>query len=340
VGDHRIEERVGQMVAPRLYHSGIATFMGAAQCSLENLQSGAFAVVGVPYDYASGSRPGARWGPRAIRQSSLYFDYFLHSGPDQDYVHVETGKEFHFKEDGDIVDLGDVELYPMDVERTMETISDFIQQVIEKKATPIVLGGDHFITYPCFCGYARGVNGVAGPKKTGYIHVDAHFDMFDNHPAWGRFYHGSTVRRIAESDLIDPSNILLIGVQGLLRKEAYEFLQRNHTKIITLKELRSQGVGTTVRRVVEQLAMKVEHIYLSVDIDAVSSAFAPGTGGITFDGVTDGQLLEMIDVLKEFPIGAFDVVEVAPNYDLSERTQRLAAQILFDFIMHKVTGIR
>jgi len=85
----------------------------------------------------------------------------------------------------------------------------------------------------------------------------------------------------------------------------------------------------------DSLAGQVDVIYLSIDIDLVSSAFAPGTGGITFDGVTDVQLLEMMSVLKKYPVGAVDVVEVAPNYDASERTQRLAAQLLFDFIMHR-----
>ena len=323
------------MATSRLYHSGIATFMRAPQGSLEDVKPGTFAIVGIPYDYASGSRPGARWGPRAIRESSLFFDYVFGSSPDQEYIDIETGKTFHFKRDLKIVDLGDVELFPMDVERTTETIAGFIQEVTGKGGLPIILGGDHFVTYPAFCGYSRGVNQNSPGKKVGYVHLDAHFDIVDNHPVWGKLYHGSPVRRIAESNLIDPSHILFIGVKGLIGKEWHEFLQKRDIKIITLKELRTHGVESAVKKGMEQLAAKVNTIYLSVDIDVVSSVYAPGTGAITFDGVTDGQLLELMTVLKEFPVGAVDVVEVAPNYDASERTQRLAAQVLFEFIMHK-----
>ena len=180
----------------RLYHSGIPTFMRAPQRSLEDLQPGALALVGVPYDYACGSRPGARWGPQAIRQSSLYFDHFLIPESDQTFIDISTGKEFYLKGDIQVVDLGDVDLFPMDVERTMETISGFIQQVVDKGAIPIVLGGDHFITYPTFCGYGKGISITQGLRREniGYIHVDSHLDMFDEHPSWGKLYHSSTCR--------------------------------------------------------------------------------------------------------------------------------------------------
>ena len=170
--------------------------MRAPQRSLEDLQPGALALVGVPYDYACGSRPGARWGPQAIRQSSLYFDHFLIPESDQTFIDISTGKEFYLKGDIQVVDLGDVDLFPMDVERTMETISGFIQQVVDKGAIPIVLGGDHFITYPTFCGYGKGISITQGLRREniGYIHVDSHLDMFDEHPSWGKLYHSSTCR--------------------------------------------------------------------------------------------------------------------------------------------------
>jgi len=311
--------------------------MRAPQRSLEDLQPGALALVGVPYDYACGSRPGARWGPQAIRQSSLYFDHFLISESDQNFIDISTGKEFCLKGDIQVVDLGDVELFPMDVERTMETISGFIQQVVDKGAIPIVLGGDHFITYPTFCGYGKGISIAQGLRREniGYIHVDSHLDMFDEHPSWGKLYHSSTVRRIAESGLLDPSNMILIGVHGLVEKEIYEFLRKNRMKIITLDELSGKGFGPAVKRAMEELALTVESFYLSVDIDVVSAAFAPGTGGVSLKGFNPDQLLEIMAVLQSYPIGALDVVEVAPNYDPSERTQRLAAEVIFQFILSK-----
>lgn len=221
------------------------------QRSLEDLQSGALAIVGVPYDYACGSRPGARWSPKAIRQSSLYFDHFLISESDQNFIDISTGKEFCLKSDIQVVDLGDVDLFPMDVERTMETISGFIQQVVDKGAIPIVLGGGHFITYPTFCGYGKGISITQGLRREniGYIHVDSHLDMYDEHPSWGKLCHSSRVRTIAESGLLDPYDMILIGVHGLVEKEIYEFLQKNSMKIITLERgfLLTVYGGSTIR---------------------------------------------------------------------------------------------
>ncbi len=160
--------------------------------------------------------------------------------------------------------------------------------------------------------------------------------MFDHHPAWGEFYHGSTVRRIAESEAVDTRNMLVIGVHGLVGKETYEFLHRNLIRIVPLQELRAKGFGPPVRKKVEELVQRgVDRIYLSVDIDVVNCAFAPGTGGISLEGITPAQLNEIMGVLEDYPIGALDVAEVAPNYDPAERTQRLAAETVFHFIQRK-----
>jgi arginase family enzyme len=159
--------------------------------------------------------------------------------------------------------------------------------------------------------------------------------MYDEHPSWGKLYHSSTVRRIAESGLLDPSNMILIGVHGLVGKEIYEFLRKNRMKIVTLNELSAKGFAPAVKKAIEELAAKVDSFYLSVDIDVLSAAFAPGTGGVSLKGFNPDQLLEIMAVLQSYPIGALDVVEVAPNCDPSERTQRLAAEVILQFILHR-----
>jgi Arginase family len=97
---------------PQAYHAGISTFMRRPMADLASLRPGVTAVFGIPYDYTSGSRPGARWGPRGIRQSSAYFDYFLRSSPDASYVDLKTGREVRCPEELGVVDLGDVEIFP------------------------------------------------------------------------------------------------------------------------------------------------------------------------------------------------------------------------------------
>lgn len=324
------------MSETRLYHAGIPTLMGSPVGTLENLKPGSYAAVGIPYDYASGSRPGARWGPRAVRQSSMYFDYFLRSSPDSEYVDISTGKVFSIADPVPMVDLGDIEVFPMDLERTLASIAGFIRTIMEKKATPIILGGDHLITYPCFSGFFAGQS-AAGilPSEIAYIHIDSHLDMFDDHPAWGRYYHGSTVRRIAEVEGFDPANILLIGVHGLVGKETYDFVRNKGIHLVTLNEITSEGVENAVRAGMEKINASKKRCYVSIDIDAVGSAFAPGTGGISLEGMTPAQLQNTVSIVTEFEVHALDIVEIAPNYDSSERTQRLAADILFTFISQR-----
>ena len=322
----------------QLYHAGIATFMGAKWLESPSMLSpGSVAVVGVPFDYTCGSRPGARWGPRAIRQSSMYVEYFLNSSPDQVYVDVGSGNSVEIPENFNVYDLGDIELFPTDINHTMETIASYIKSISEKGVFPLIMGGDHFITIPAFQGYTEGTDQTANRaiQRTGYIHLDSHLDIFEDNPPWGKFYHGSTVRRIAEAGRIDPSHMLLIGGHGLVGKESWDFLQRNCIKLLPLQTLRAEGIEPCIKQALEQLTSKVDRIYLSIDIDVVCAAFAPGTGGISLDGLRPNEFLSIVDILADYPIGALDLVEVAPNFDTSERTQRLAAEALFTFLLKK-----
>ena len=121
---------------PQAYHAGISTFMRRPMTDLASLRPGATAVFGIPYDYTSGSRPGARWGPRGIRQSSAYFDYFLRSSPDASYVDLETGREVRFPEELAVVDLGDVEIFPTDLARTSAAIASFTRVEVAPNYDP------------------------------------------------------------------------------------------------------------------------------------------------------------------------------------------------------------
>jgi len=197
------------------------------------------------------------------------------------------------------------------------------------------LGGDHFVTYPCFQGYCEAFarKGTRGPSRIGYVQLDSHFDMWDDRPVWGKYSHGSTARRIAE--YIDPRNVLIAGVSGIIDKEVWDFVQENSVTVVTLNQILTEGLLPVLQRAVTELAARVDSIYLSVDIDIVNAAFAPGTGATSLEGLSSSQLLQAIALLAEYPVGALDVVEVAPNYDPSERTQRLAAATIVQYILHK-----
>jgi agmatinase len=322
---------------PQAYHAGIATFMRRPMGSVETLRPGTVAVLGVPFDGTSGSRPGARWGPRGIRQSSAYFDYFLRSSPDDRYVDLETGEEVRFPEDLALVDLGDTELFPTDLARTSAAIAGLVERVVRAGAFPLVLGGDHYVTLPCVQGFLAGLPAGRPGARVGYVHVDNHLDMFDQHPVWGPVYHGSTVRRVSELAGLDPSSMLLVGQTGLAGRETWEYLRKHGLTLVTLGEVRRRGMRAALEDALGALAARTDALYVSIDIDVVACAYAPGTGGIVLDGLEPRQLFEAVSVLARHPVAALDVVEVAPNYDPAELTVRLAAQALFQFLVERAT---
>ena len=129
--------------------------------------------------------------------------------------------------------------------------------------------------------------------------------------------------------------MLLIGMHGLVGKESWDFLHQRDIQLLPLHALLANGIENSIHRALQQLASNVDQIYLSIDIDVVCAAFAPGTGGISINGLRPHELLSIINILADYQIGALDLVEVAPNFDTSERTQRLAVEALFTFLLKK-----
>jgi arginase family enzyme len=321
---------------PQAYHAGIATFMRRPMGNVDAIGPGTTAVFGIPFDYTSGSRPGARWGPRGIRQSSAYFDYFLRSSPDKTYVDVETGGEVAFPDDLALVDLGDVEIFPTDLARTSAAIVAFARRVTAAGAFPLILGGDHYVTYPCVQGVRDGLAARRPGVRLGYLHLDNHLDMFDAHPVWGSVYHGSTVRRVSE--VLDPASMLLVGQTGLAGRETWDYLKRHGITLVPLGAVRRRGMASVLDEALATLCRRVDVVYVSIDIDVVACAYAPGTGGVVLDGLEARQLLEAVSVIARYPVAALDLVEVAPNYDPAETTIRLGAQALFQFLVERAAA--
>ncbi len=320
---------------PQAYHAGIATFMRSPLIAPEALRPGMVGVLGIPFDYTSGSRPGARWGPRGIRQSSAYFDYFLRSSPDASYVDVETGREVRVPAALPLADLGDVAIFPTDLARTSASIAAAVGGIVAADAFPLILGGDHYVSLPCVQGVLAALRATRPGVRLGYVHVDNHLDMFDAHPVWGPVYHGSTVRRVAELPGLDPRNIVLAGQTGLAGRETWDHIRERGMTLVPLGEIRRRGVAQALGEALDRLAARTDLLYVSIDIDVVACAYAPGTGGIVLDGLEARQLLEAVSVIARYPLVALDVVEVAPNYDPAELTIRLAAQALFQFLVER-----
>jgi agmatinase len=286
--------------APR--YTGPRTFARLPHVQLPHEDVDA-AVVGVPFDTATSFRPGARFGPEAIRSaSSLLRPYHPPLGVD---VFGTIS----------VVDGGDLEITPGNAERSAAQIAAALEPLIRAGIVPLVLGGDHSIVL----GELRAQAAVHGP--VGVVLLDAHADTWDQY--YGeRYFHGTPFRRALEEGLIDPQRSLLAGMRGPLYAPAdlddpaemgFEILTGDE-----LTQLTPPQYGERVRARIGD-----GPVYMSFDIDVLDPAFAPGTGTPEVGGLTPREALGYLRALAGIPFGGFDVVEVSPPYDGAGQTTAL-----------------
>jgi agmatinase len=280
------------------------------------------AIVGVPFDTATSYRPGARFGPEAIRAgSSLLRPY--HPALDVDVFGTLS-----------VVDWGDVETTPGNVERTVEQVAAGLRVLVERGVIPLVLGDDHSIAL----GELRAVAGVSGPLAL--VLLDAHADTWD-HYYGERYFHGTTFRRAAEEELVLPDRSVLAGMRGPLydardldaaRELGFDVIEGDELHRMTPEEF-----ATRVRARVGDAPA-----YLSFDIDVIDPAFAPATGTPEIAGLLPHEALVLIRSLVGMSFEGFDLVEVSPPYDSpGQTTAMLAASIAYEFLaLAAISGAR
>lgn len=310
--------------------SGLGTFLGSPFVEIEELKDGMYAVVGIPNDVTSDSRPGARLGPKAIREASNQFEYYLKSYDDRELIDVAKGEVFRYPPKLNLVDVGDLNIYPTNSEKTIRSVSNGIYEITHKRAFPIILGGDHFITYPTFKGFSKAVIEDGRAKKVGYIQIDHHFDFGDEAMFYGKYYHGTTAKRVSDLEFLDFPAMCFIGVGGKTSWKRWRLLKKLGAHIWTTTDIAKDGIVTIVRKATDSIMKNCDLAYLTIDIDVVDCSYAPA---IVFGGLSHLELLECTKELSAYPIGAIDLVEVAPKYDPTERTQRLATMAILNFIL-------
>ena len=271
-----------------------------------------FAIYGIPFDTATSYRPGARFGPKGIRDIS---------------VMMKTNNPVHEVNILDYLegaDLGDVNIVPGYIHPTYDAIEAFAKEILDAGAIPIALGGDHSITL----GELRAVAKKHG--KVSLLHFDSHSDINDE--VFGEKYnHGTPFRRALEEGLIDAEKSVQIGMRGSLY-DAGEFKlaeDLGFTLIPTYK-VREIGLKETIKKAKEVIGDN--KVFLTFDIDFVDPAYAPATGTPEVGGFTSLEAVEIIRSLKGMNFVGMDIVEVAPMYDVAEITSLLAANLVFEFL--------
>lgn len=313
---------------PELAYAGFNHFLKAPASAPDELSPEVdIGVVGVPFDGGSSHRPGARYGPAGIREASSWFAYL--GGYKGGLTNVETGRVLDYN-DVELRDCGDVPTVPNSVERTRDQVAAFVEMVAES-AFPIVLGGDHYITYPSFLGYAETVG-----SDVGLIHIDAHSDTVESSAIFGEHFHGTPMTRIDESSYGGYENHAMIGIRGYEDPAFYDLVADRDIHVSTAGDVNEQGMAACVEEAVAHATDGVDYVYLTVDIDGIEPAFAPGTGTPEPGGLSSDDLLLAMDMLGECDeIGAMDFMEVAPPLDPTNITSRLAANAIVRFIEAK-----
>jgi agmatinase len=299
---------------------------------IEELAEGMIAVAGAPLDATSGIRAGTRYGPAAIREASLQLAYYFQTSSTGGLYDVRTKQQFEPRDLSQIVaDVGDFNIFPLDIQRTTESIRAGVAAIVRRGALPVMLGGDHYVTYPAFLGFADAM-AERGARRLGFIQLDAHLDLSDDSPIFGTHYHGSNSRRISEHPMVQPENMVWIGISGYARTDQWAFVQEHGSHVYTVDDVRERGAVDVAREALKFASDGCDAIYLTIDMDSVGAAYAPGTHSPTLIGLTPEQLLSMVDVLSGGPVGGFDFVEVSPGFDPSGATQRLATVAILDFL--------
>lgn len=317
--------------------SGITSFMRTDLKSREEVGEGEYAIIGIPYDTTLGSRPGARYAPRRIREQSIHFIYHL-TAIDKEVIDVCSKSRYTCQAKKIVFDTGDVRVYPSNVTKTTDSIVKEISKVVKQGAIPIIMGGDHYVTYPCVKGVEKGLEEKNGyTPKIGYIHVDSHMDSYDYNETWGKYYHGSPARRISELDSVDIGNMVWVGLNGTTGYEPYCYMTEHNGTLFTINDIRESGIQAVMEKAYSIAEKDCDYVYVTMDIDVVDQAYSSGTGSFIYGGITAEEFLKAVDVIsvKDKVIG-FDVVEVAPNLDPTENTARLAATALINFLKPRI----
>ena len=297
------------------------TFLGVPRCDLDERSSYSDAdvvIVGAPFDGGTSHRPGARFGPQAIRTT----DYLAHDGSRPSLALRTDGLT-----DLKVYDAGDVEMFSGDIVTALGALRTAVGIVVEAAAIPVVLGGDHAITFAD----AGGVADVLGHGRISLVHFDAHADTGDIEfgSLWG---HGQPMRRLIESGAVRGDRFLQIGLRGYWPgPQVLGWMAEQRMRSYEMSEIVERGLRDCLTEAFAIATDDCDGVFLSVDIDVCDPGHAPGTGTPEPGGLTARQLLDSVRrICLGLPVVGLDVVEVSPPYDQSDITAALANRVVLE----------
>ena len=304
-------DNIGQVdatVVPRF--SGLATF--ARLPRLDEVTRAEIAVVGIPFDAGASYRPGARFGPAHIRESSRLLRPY---NPSQDASPFVLAQ---------VVDAGDIAVNPFNIELAVKQIEEGVDELLEAGMRLVTLGGDHTIAYPIL----KALHKKHGPITV--IHFDAHLDTWDTYFG-APLTHGTPFRRASEDGFIDLESCLHVGIRGpLYASTDLSDDKKLGFEVLTSIDMDKLGVEGVIKRMLSRVGSKP--VYVSIDVDVLDPAFAPGTGTPEMGGLSSREMLALLRSLETVNVIGADIVEVSPQYDNAQITGIAAAHMAYELI--------
>ena len=299
---------ISSMTTPR--YADIATFFRLP--IVKDLSKLDYCICGVPWDGGTTNRPGARHGPREVRNSSslvrLYHPISLKSPYD----------EFN------VADIGDCPVNPADLQDSLKKIENFYTDIYKSKTLPITIGGDHLVSLPVLRALAKG-------KKVGLFQFDSHTDTYDTYFGGFKYTHGTPFRRAIEENIINPKKYVMLGIRGsLYHPEDLNWAREQGITVITIDDYYKMGFTKVIDKIYEVL--HDVPTYLTFDIDGIDSTFAPGTGTPEVGGFNVREAQTIIRALNKLNFIGADVVEVSPPFDINNMTSHVGANIAFEIL--------
>ena len=299
---------ISSMVTPRF--ADVATFFRLP--IIKDLNQLDYCLCGVPWDGGTTNRPGARHGPREIRNASslvrLYHPISLKSPYDK----------------FNIADIGDCPVNPADLHDSLKKIEKFYLSIIESKTIPLSIGGDHLVSLPI-------LRALGKKKPLGLFQFDSHSDTWDSYFGGYKYTHGTPFRRAIEENLIDPKKYVMIGIRGsLYDPNDMKWARQQGITIITIDEYYEMGFTEAMKIVKNTLGDT--QAYLTFDIDGIDPTFAPGTGTPEVGGFNVREAQLIIRELNTVNFVGADVVEVSPPFDVNNMTSLVASTIAFEIL--------
>lgn len=270
------------------------------------------ALLGLPFDGGVSYRPGARFAPTRVREMSA------------------LGRGYHWSRDIKIfekmkvADVGDSSVVPINLEATYEKIEKFISDILKTKKKMIAVGGDHSTTLPVL----RAMRKHYGVPLN-FIHFDAHLDTYP--AAWDcEYHHGAFARHAVTEGLVDPKNMLQIGLRGpLAEREDLKFVRDHGIRTYTIDDIRENHINDFVASLP---TFPKGPTYISFDVDCMDPSCAPGTGTPVPGGMTSYETQKILRGLKIGNLVGADVVEICPAYDLGDLTSLVGVDVMFEFL--------